>query len=83
MIVRDVSAEMLILSQKYVLMIAAAAIFTYLSCVYLSLRVFSSRDAKEMKEMHSVHMFDVHLTVVYRFGRIGSTLGRNGRYIMQ
>ena len=36
-----------------------------------------------MKEMHSMHMFDVHLTDVYRFVRIGSTLGRNGRYIMQ
>ena len=45
-IVRSVSAEKLIMSQKYVIMIATAAIFTYLSRVYRSLCVFSSMDAK-------------------------------------
>ena len=46
MIVLAVSYETLITTQKYVLMIAAAAIFTYLSRVYLSLHAFSSRDEK-------------------------------------
>ena len=64
-------------------MIATAAIFTYLSRVYRSLRVFLSMDAKEMKEMHFVHMFDVHSNGLLPFGRIGSTLGRNRRYIIQ
>ena len=46
-------------------MIVTAAIFTYLSLVYRIIRVFLSMHAKEMKEMHFVHMFDVHSTVVY------------------
>ena len=51
-------------------MITTAAIFSYLSCVYRSLRVFSSMDAKEMKEMYFMHMFDVHSTVVYRLAAL-------------
>ena len=74
MIVRDVSAEMLITSRKYVLMIATAAIFTYLYRVYFSLRVFSSIDAKEMKKIHFVHMFDVYSTVVYRLAALAPRL---------
>ena len=46
-------------------MTATAAIFTYLSRVYRSLCVFLSMDAKEMKEMHFVNMFNIHSTVVY------------------
>ena len=65
MIVRAVSAETLITYRKYVLLIATAAISTYLSRVYRSLRVFSLMDAKEMNEIYFVHMFDVHSTVVY------------------
>ena len=82
MIVRAVSDETLITTQKYVLVIATAAIFTYLYRVYRSLNAFSLMDAKEMNKMHYVHIFDVYSTVVYRFGRLGSTLGRNGRYII-
>ena len=65
MIVQAVSDETLITSQKYVHMIATAAIFTYLSRVYRSLRVFLSMDAKEMKELNFVHIFDLYSTVVY------------------
>ena len=83
MIVRAVYDETLITTQNYVLMIATADIFTYLSCVYRSLCVFSSMDAKEMKEMHFVHILNVYSTFIYRFGRIGSTIGRNVRYIIQ
>ena len=47
-------------------MIVTEAIFTYLSRLYRSLHVFSLMDEKEMKELHSVHMLDIHSTVVYR-----------------
>ena len=70
MIAWAVSDETLITSQKYVLMITTAAIFSYLSCVYRSLRVFSSMDAKEMNEMHFVHMFDIYSTVIYRLAAL-------------
>ena len=79
MIVQDVSDETLITTQKYVIIIATAAILTYLSRVYRSVHGFLSIDTKEMNKMHSVHTFDVYSTVVYRFGRNGSTLGCNGR----
>ena len=74
MIVRAVSDETLITTQKYVIMIETAAIFTYLSRVYCSIRAFLSMDAKEMNRMHFVHIFDVYSTVIYRFGHNGSTL---------
>ena len=74
MIVRAVSDEKLITTRKYVLVIATAAIFTYFPHVYCSLHAFLSRDAKEMNEMHFVHIFNVYSTVVYRFGRNGSRL---------
>ena len=64
-------------------MISTTAIFTYLYRVYRSLRVFLSMDAKEMNKMHYVHIFGVYSTTVYRSGRNGYTLGRNGRYIIQ
>ena len=51
-------------------MIATADIFTYLSRVYCSLRMFSLMDAKEMNEMHFVHMFNVYSTVVYRLAAL-------------
>ena len=73
MIVRAVSDETLITNQKCVLMIATAAIFTYSSLVYSSIHTFSSRDEKEMNEMHFVHI-NVYSTVVYRFGHNGSRL---------
>ena len=66
MIVRAFSAETLITSRKYVLMIATAAISDYLSRVYRSLSMISLMDAKEMSEIHFVHMFDKYSTVVYR-----------------
>ena len=47
-----------------------SVIFTYLSRVYRSLRVFSSMDAKEMNEMHFVHMFDIYSTVAYRLAAL-------------
>ena len=83
MIVRAVSDETLITSQKYVLMIATAAIFTYLSHVYRSIRMFSLMYAKEINE-NAFHAY-VRRTFNGRlqFGRIGSTLGLNGRYIIQ
>ena len=70
MIVQDFSAETLITSQKFVLMILTAAIFTYLSSVYRSLCVFLSMDAKEINEMHFVHIFDVHSTVIYHLAAL-------------
>ena len=83
MIFRAVSDETLITTQKYVLIIAMSAVYTDISRVYHSLHVFLSMDAKEMNQMHFVHIFDVYSTVIYRFGRNSSTLGRNGRYIIQ
>ena len=66
MIFRAVSDENLITSQKYVIMIMTAAIITYLYRVYRSLCVFLSMDAKQMKEIYFMHIFDVHSRVVYR-----------------
>ena len=83
MIVQAVSDETLNMTRKYVLMIATAAIFTYLSRAYRSLREFLSMDSKEMNKMHFVHKFDVYSTVVYCVDCNGSTPGRNDRYIIQ
>ena len=74
MIVRKLSNETFIMTQKYVLMITTESIFTYLSHVYCSLHTFTSRDANEMKEMHFVHIFNIYSMVIYRFGRNGSRL---------
>ena len=74
MIVQDVSAETIIMSRKYILMIATAAMFTYLYRVYCSICMLLSMDAKDMKEMHFVHMFDVHSTIVYRLAALFPSL---------
>ena len=66
MIVRAVSADTLITSRNYVIMITTEAIFTYLSRVYHSLHVFFLMDAKEMNKINFVHMFNVYSTAFYR-----------------
>ena len=60
MTVWAVSDETLVTNQKYILMIATASIFTYLSRVYCSLHAFSSMDAKEMNKINFMHIFDVY-----------------------
>ena len=69
MIVRAVSDETLIRTQKYVLMIVTESIFNYLIRVYHSIHAFLSRDAKEMNKINFVHIFNLYSTAVYRFGR--------------
>ena len=74
MIFQAISDETLSTTRKYVLMIATADIFTYLSRVYRSLHAFLSMDAKKENKMHFVQIFDVYSTVVYPFGCNGSML---------
>ena len=83
MILRAVSDETLITTQKYVLMIVTAAIFTYFPPVNLSLHAFLSRDAKEMNKMHFVHIFNVYSTVIYRYVQSWTVAAKtvNGHWI--
>ena len=74
MMVRSVSAETLITTWKYVLIIATAAIFNYSFRVYRSLNTFSSRYAKRKEQMYFVNIFNIYSTVGYHFGRNGSHL---------
>ena len=74
MIVRAVYDETLIMTGKYIIMIATAAIFTYLFRVYRSLNTFSSGDAKRNEQIHFLHIFNVYSTVGYLFGRNVSRL---------
>ena len=83
MIVRAVSAETLIMTQKYVLMIATAAIFNYLVRVYCSLHAFSSRDAKRNER----NAFRAYIQRIFNsrllFWPQRFPFGRNGGYSIQ